>query len=495
VSGSAFHRARNGAATPREDVPRFERERFRAEIADAVRGGSRLCCLAGSPPEKGELELIAVLARDDEGVLLIGRCVITDRRWISLVAECPEVHLFERELAEQFDLALTGHPWAKPVRFVGPAAPRVGVLDYYRVEGDGVHEVAVGPVHAGVIEPGHFRFHCDGERVLFLEISLGYQHRGVERGLREGPEKRRIHYAETLAGDTSVGHATAYCRIVESLRRTRVSPRALALRGIGLELERLANHVGDLGALAGDVGFLPTAAFCGRLRGDFLNLTAECCGSRFGRNLVRPGGVGFDLDDARVERMIGRLDAALADLRPSAELLWDTPSVLSRFESTGRVGPERARELGLVGPAARACGLERDVRATLPSGIFQFAQVPISTWGSGDVFARAYVRYLEIQRSAAFVRSQLDSLPSGELRAALGSPAPDHVCVALEEGWRGEICHLAATDRAGELATYKVVDPSFHNWSGLAVAMQGQAISDFPLCNKSFNLSYCGFDL
>ena len=156
---------------------------------------------------------------------------------------------------------------------------------------------------------------------------------------------------------------------------------------------------------------------------------------------------------------------------------------------------EQATEIGLVGPAARASGLTRDVRTTHPTGIYRVAQVPISTWHSGDVFARAYIRWLEIRRSAEFALYQLRSLPGGEARTVSGPLAPGRICVSLVEGWRGEICHVGWTDPAGRLAGYKIVDPSFHNWMGLALAMRGQQISDFPLCNKSFNLSYCGFDL
>jgi Ni,Fe-hydrogenase III large subunit len=253
--------------------------------------------------------------------------------------------------------------------------------------------------------------------------------------------------------------------------------------------------VGDLGALANDVAFLPTASFCGRLRGDFLNMTAALCGSRFGRGLVRPGGVGFDVDDAIVSDLLARLDAAERDTAEAVELLWSTSSVMARFEDTGPVPTEIAETLGLVGLAARACGLVRDVRHDHPSGIFRFAHVPVSTWGTGDVFARAYVRWLEVQRSIDFVREQLRALPGGPARAAVGALAPDHVVVALAEGWRGEVCHVAFTDERGRFERYKVVDASFHNWAALAYALRGQQISDFPLCNKSFNLSYCGHDL
>ena len=206
---------------------------------------------------------------------------------------------------------------------------------------------------------------------------------------RRTGEAHASTYAETLAGDTSVGHATAYCEAIEALAGCRVSARADALRGIALELERLANHTGDLGALAGDVGYLPTAAYCGRIRGDFLNMTALLCGSRFGRGLVRPGGVAFDADTRRLAELAERLEAALRDVTEAVDLLWDTPSVGARFEQTGTISRSDCDALGLVGPVARACGAERDVRQEFPSGIFRFAQIPTATWHSGDVFARA----------------------------------------------------------------------------------------------------------
>ena len=486
----------NGASLRWPDVPESPVTAFVDATAAELERGSRLCAWFGVA-EGAATRLVAVLAADAENTMAIGRSEPTERAYPALTPRHAQAHLFEREVWEQHGLVPEGHPWLKPVRLDHGLGPAVG--DYFRVEGHEVHEVAVGPVHAGIIEPGHFRFQCAGEEVLHLEIALGYQHRGVEESLAGGPGRAALVRVETVAGDSTIAHATAYASALESLsgEGAEATMRAQWLRSIALELERLANHAGDLGALAGDIAFLPSSAAFGKIRGDFLNLTAMICGNRFGRGLVRPGGYrpDLDLDSSLATTLLERLRGAMAEAGEAAAWLWNDSSVRARLEGTGTISRETAEEIGMVGPAARACGIVRDVRFDHPAGWHRFAQTPVSVWPGGDVLARARVRWLEVQRSGAFLEEQLVSPPEDELHSPAGARAPDSIAVSLVEGWRGEVCHVALTDDAGLIRRYKIVDPSFHNWTGLALAMRGQAISDFPICNKSFNLSYCGVDL
>jgi len=487
-------------------VPEFAPAEFQAECLRRAADGARLValCALSPPPPDGSApkasELLAVLARDARGELELLRMTAA-AAYPALTQSWAQAQAFEREIFEEHGIRPEGHPWLKPLRRHGDLEPAgtnaAPIYPYFSVEGAGIHEVAVGPVHAGVIEPGSFRFQCHGETVLHLEIQLGYQRRGAEALLLRSSPGRRLMVAESIAGDTVIAHALAHCMAVESLAGVDVPGVAQLVRGVALELERLHNHVGDLGALANDVGYLPGASWLGRLRGEFLNLLMEISGNRFGRSLLCAGGVRFGIDAGQRDEFLRRLRVVHDELKSVVLLMLDTPSVQSRFEGTGVVSKQTAETIGLVGMAARASGCQRDVRRDHASGIYRIQPIEIASATGGDVMARARLRWEEVEHSLAYVRARLSELPTGALIAkpAAWSLAPDSVVVSMVEGWRGETVHILATDAAGALCRHKVIDPSLHNWFGLAMAMRDGDISDFPLCNKSFNLSYAGHDL
>ena len=401
---------RNRRAIPWASVPVESLSSFRASVVGAVRAGWRVVAFFGLPEQAGASRLLAILAQDERGELGATSTVV-EESYPSLSPDCPEVHYFEREIAEQCAIKPLGHPDLKPARRHPPdhaARSRSAVLDreaypFSRLESDEVHEVAVGPVHAGIIEPGHFRFQAHGEEILRLEIMLGYQHRGVERLLERVDAGRAVLIAESIAGDSVIGHGGAHCSAIEALSRAHKTPRAQAIRGIALELERLANHIGDLGAIAGDIAYQPAAAYFGRMRGECLNLLMSLSGNRYGRGLVRPGGTLFDLPPELATEMSERLIRLREELEPVAALMLDNASVQARLEGVGVLSRQHCAALGVVGPAARACEVPRDVRHDHPYGLFRFAHIPVATAWAGDALARSLVRWLEIQRSIDFV--------------------------------------------------------------------------------------------
>ncbi|MGD9216014.1 MAG: hydrogenase [Desulfobacteraceae bacterium] len=493
----------NGSAVARDRVPHLSFEGFRAQALDLADQGAKVVHFFAYP-DGDTIKLLAVLRTDR---LLMAGCDAPER-YTALCVQSEPFHMFEREIAEQFGIVPEGHPWLKMVRYHENFGGRPDVFGndyrqdipgnypYYQVAGDEIHEVAVGPVHAGVIEPGHFRFNCIGERVLHLEIQLGYQHRGAEQLMLSAPIQRRSVMAESIAGDTAIGHNLCFSQGVEALAGSVPDEGARIIRTIALELERIANHVGDLGALSGDVAFLPPANYFGRMRGDFLNCTLWMCGNRFGKGLVRPGGVRFPMTDDDRNTLTERIRELKQQVSHVIDLLFGTVSVRARFEGCGTVSMDDAGHLGLVGPAGRACGLSYDARRVFPTEHYPNLEIPDYGPSSGDVYARARVRADEVLQSIDIILGLLESpIETQCVESGTLALAPDSIAVTLNEAWRGEVSHCLITNGAGDIQRYKIKDPSFHNWNGLAMSLRDTGISDFPLNNKSYNLSYCGFDL
>jgi len=476
-------------------IPFLSVDEFRRSVIEALSNGYRMIAL--TPIDRNVSErIIAVFADNTSSLIHIIGGVFDKSKleFESFANEFPQTNYFECELSENYGYVPVNHPWLRPVR---KQSIILGNKPYqfYKLEGEEVHEVAVGPIHAGVIEPGHFRFQCHGELVYNLEINLGYQHRGVEKLLLDATPDQRIILSESIAGDTTVGHTFAHCSAIESLTQTQLSLRAEVIRTIASELERVAMHLSGLGGVANDIGFALPASSYGRLRTLAINSLALLCGSRFGRGLFIYGGVRFDLNDEIINSMKKNLGVIRNDVAEINNYLFSSVGVLTRFEDTGTVSKELAQSVGLVGLAARACGLEEDARISFPYSAYRYSPVSMITLSSGDVFARARLRALEIDESLKFIFDQLDNLPNGEIKSEVSELKNNSGVVSVVEGWRGEIVHIAITDGNGNLIQYKVKDPSFNNWYGLSLALRNTAISDFPLCNKSFDLSYAGHDL
>ncbi|MFA6596342.1 MAG: hypothetical protein WCS69_01380 [Ignavibacteriaceae bacterium] len=477
------------------EIPFLTKENFRNSVLEGLTNGFRMIGLTPIKKEKPE-RLIAILADASSSMihLIGGEYDKTNLQFESFANTFPQTNYFECELSEKYGYLPRNNPWLRPVRkqnvIVGNQP-----YQFYKLEGEEVHEVAVGPIHAGIIEPGHFRFQCHGELVYNLEINLGYQHRGVEELLLRSKPVQKIILSESIAGDTVIGHTYAHCSAIESLSDTQISLRAQVIRSIAEETERIAMHLSGLGGVANDIGFALVSSSYGRLRTLAINSLALLCGSRFGRGLFVYGGVRYDFTDGIIEGVLANLQIIKNDVAVINEYLFSSIGALARFDNTGVVSKELATQIGLVGLAARSCGIEEDARIHFPYSAYRYNPVSEITLSSGDVFARVRLRALEIEESIRFVIDQFENFPDGDIKSVVEKTNPHKGVVSIVEGWRGEIVHTVFTDEQGNLSQYKIKDPSFNNWYGLSLALRKTAISDFPLCNKSFDLSYAGHDL
>ncbi|MBI2277974.1 MAG: NADH-quinone oxidoreductase subunit C [Dechloromonas sp.] len=476
---------------------------FFQRCADRLHAGDRLLTLFGRHEKSNRVwgTVVSAVLQPAAGPLTVLRAHTEDgKHYPSLTAAHPAAQIFERELWEQTGLVPEGHPWLKPVRFEGERQQRMTDYPFFKVRGREVHEVGVGPIHAGVIEPGHFRFMCLGEKVHHLEIQLGYQHRGVEALLLRRPPMALAPTVESICGDSSVAYAWGYCAAVEALSHSPVGLETDVMRGIALEMERVAIHVATLNGLATDLAFLQGGGTYGRLRTAIINVMQRICGNRFGRGWLRPGRTR-GLNEAQRQDLRQTLTAFARDFTEINALMLASRSVKARLQGIGIVSPKTAADLGLVGVVARASGVAVDSRVQLPSRTYEHFPVESMTEAGGDCWARMKLRMREVDASVRWLLKlladdKLDLSGTNAARLAAERPlAPETLCVSVIEGTRGPVVQVLETSWQGQLLHYKVQDPSLANWFGLAMAVRDNDISDFPICNKSFDLSYCANDL
>jgi Ni,Fe-hydrogenase III large subunit/Ni,Fe-hydrogenase III component G len=431
----------------------------------------------------------------------------------SIAAQHPVANWFEREVMDFLGLVPEGHPnpqrvalhadWpdgAWPLRKDFPSdrpVPRVaGDFHPFRpVTGEGVFEVPVGPVHAGIIEPGHFRFGVAGEPVLYLQLRLFYVHKGTEKRFEQLPWQSGVYLAESISGDTSVGHALAYTHAMERLAGVEVPARARALRVVLLELERMYNHIADIGAVATDVAFTVPASRAQALRERLVRLQERLFGTRLLRGTVALGGVKRDLSEQGRDELAAHLRGLEREFDDLITMLIDSGTFTDRVDTTGVLTNQVARDLGVVGMVARASGIDGDLRRDHPHDAYASLRFEVPVEEGGDVRARLMIRAREVEQSFLILRQLLETMPGTPLTAPLPKTLPPSTsALGWVEAWRGPCVHWVATDAQGNLTRVKVTDPSFLNWPGLIQAVPGNIIPDFPVINKSFNLSYSGND-
>jgi Ni,Fe-hydrogenase III large subunit/NADH:ubiquinone oxidoreductase subunit C len=495
----------NGNAIELKAIPVLSYTDFSEHLKNLLSDPSNHCVAYYAVKMEKKLRFFCCVASDTTSRIAVFSYELDKQKLVlpSLTAEIFALHIFEREIHENHGVEFEWHPWLKPVRFPHDRFNSRSIMDnypFYSIESEELHEVGVGPIHAGIIEPGHFRFICNGEKVLHLEIQLGYQHRGIEKlFLEKNRALQRNILSESISGDSVIAHSLAHSSLIESLAGILVSDSLQIERCIALELERIAIHIGDTAALCGDIAYQLGQVVNEALRTIIINTTQLWCGNRFGKGLIRCGGSNYPMTQEFIDAMLLTLEDTGKRYSEITNRMFSLPNVLSRFDGIGILTQNQVELIGAVGMAARSSGVMRDIRKSHPFQYFKEFDIEPVTQLAGDVLARAMLRNLEVRNSIEMIRKLVDIHKQKEKIST--KPVynyklqPDSFAISLTEGWRGEICHSAITNHKCEIVHYKIKDPSFHNWMALALAVRNQEISDFPVCNKSFNLSYCGNDL
>lgn len=487
------------------------KERF-AEAAKAMKKAYAFLTAEWATEETPWLGIFACYRWGSEYLIVKTLTTIDDPSFPTLTKKYLPAYRFERRMNSLMGVVPEGHPdlrpWIKfedwpqdawPLRKSFDASkplPRVnGEYRWARAEGEGVYEIPVGPVHAGIIEPGHFRFQAVGEQIINLEERLGYVHKGIEKRFESMSWEDGFRLAGRVSGDTTVAHGLAYCMALEAMTECIPPDRALWLRALFLERERIANHLGDIGAVCNDAAFAFMLYQLMRLKEIMLRTNHDLFGHRFIMDRVIPGGVTVDIDDKGKEKILDELNRLEKEFEKLIAIYDDNPSLEDRVRDTGILLPEKARELCAVGIVARASGLNVDCRIHNPFPPYDRIEVKVTVLVTGDVHARVWVRVEDIRESIRIIREILKTIPAGEINKQFSPPSANRAGFGAVEGWRGEIIYWLQSGSKGEINRCMVRDPSSVNWLGLEQAIPGNIVPDFPLCNKSFNQSYSGHDL
>ena len=461
----------------------------------------------------GHFRLLYTFANDLEKFLIVVSVGIAEAEpsFPSIMKEIPAAHWYEREISDLFGLNPIGHldkrclavhadwpvglyPLRKDFSLDSEVARTTGKFSYDKVEVEGALQVPVGPIHAGIIEPGHFRFSAVGDTVLNLEARFFYTHRGMEKLAEAKTPLAALPIVERICGACSFSHTTSYCQAIEKLSGTEVSIRVKDIRTVVLELERLYNHVGDVGNICAGIGFAFGTMHGARLREVLMNLNEIVFGSRFLRGINTPGGVRRDLSIQNSNLILGTLEKLEQDFKEMVEILLDTNSYMDRVQKTGILWNRTARDLHVVGPAARAAGVDRDVRRDHPYASYDRVSFNVPVYKQGDVLARVKVRIDETFESINIIRQILFSMPAGKLQQPLGEMIPYNYAVGMTESARGENVHFVMIGKNKTIDRYMVRSASYVNWPVLPMIVPGNIIPDFPLINKSFELCYACLD-
>ena len=460
-----------------------------------------------------EIQYLFALEPRQPWVLLTIELTGGDRLFPSITPSIHAAQWYEREIRDLFGLIPQGHPdlrrlirhehWPKGThplkkdfRWDRVLGRQQGEYRFRHIEGEGVFEVPVGPIHAGIIEPGHFRFSVAGEPIMQLELRHFWKHRGVEKLFEQQMLSTAVPLAERISGDTTVGHSLAYCQAVEQMTGVTAPPRARYLRSLFLELERLHNHLGDVGAICNDTAYALAHAHGGRMKERIMQLNERVSGSRFLRGVMTVGGVARDVTSRQLDEIIDEVVRIEQDFSELEAIIFANASLTDRLEATGVLSERTAWDHAVVGVVGRASGLDQDVRRDRPFAAYDELSVNVARYRYGDVRARLRVRMDEIHESIRLIGEIRTRLPQGPIVAEAGHmPEPGRWAISAVEGWRGEILYFVMAGEQGRIHRCKVRDPSFVNWPAIQWAVLGNIIPDFPLINKSFNLSYAGTDL